>query len=161
MNDGDEQLLRCRVYGHDHDDPNPGPLPHPTYAFLAGGPLDGPLLDITGWRPQEIEDGVALMTELGRWPGGRALYDPLPGIRAVVPAFGVGTVGTGSLVFVGLDNWTGLGTFSLAIPDVPQAASPTVAEFGWALVIGLVAAFVGTGIRRLSLLLQARVERHP
>lgn len=25
-----------------------------------------------------MDDGAALMTELGRWPGGRALYDPLP-----------------------------------------------------------------------------------
>ncbi|MFC9622089.1 hypothetical protein ACFTXM_19545 [Streptomyces sp. NPDC056930] len=50
MNDGDEQLLRGRVYGHDHDDPNPGPLPHQTYAALVGGPLDGLLLDI-GWAP--------------------------------------------------------------------------------------------------------------
>ncbi|MYY09843.1 hypothetical protein GT204_13195 [Streptomyces sp. SID4919] len=75
MNDGDEQLLRGRVYGHDHDDPRPGPLPHQTYAALVGGPLDGLLLDITGWRPEEIDEGVALMTELGQWPGGRALYD--------------------------------------------------------------------------------------
>ncbi|MET8412484.1 hypothetical protein ABZV34_31070 [Streptomyces sp. NPDC005195] len=51
MNADDEQLLRGRVYGHDHDDPNPGPLPHQTYAVLVGGPLDGLLLDITGWRP--------------------------------------------------------------------------------------------------------------
>lgn len=92
--------------------PTPARCRTPRTPSRPHGPLDGPLLDITGWRPQEIEDGVALMTELGRWPGGRALYDPLPGIRAVVPAFGVGTVGTGSLVFVGLDNWTGLGTFS-------------------------------------------------
>ncbi len=58
--------------------PHPGPLPHQTYAALVGGPLDGLLLDITGWRPEEVDDGVALMTELGRWPGGRALYDPRP-----------------------------------------------------------------------------------
>ncbi|AYV26441.1 hypothetical protein EES41_06865 [Streptomyces sp. ADI95-16] len=57
----------------------PGPLPHRTYAVLVGGPLDGLLLDIHGWRPEEIEDGAALMTELSRWPGGRALYDPRPG----------------------------------------------------------------------------------
>lgn len=79
MNADDEQLLRGRVYGCDHDDPHPGPLPHQTYAALVGGPLDGLLLDVTGWRPEEIDDGVALMTELGRWPGGRALYDPRPG----------------------------------------------------------------------------------
>ncbi|WP_435218072.1 hypothetical protein [Streptomyces sp. bgisy034] len=35
--------------------------------------------DITGWRPEEIDDGTALSTELGQFPGGRSLYDPLPG----------------------------------------------------------------------------------
>ncbi|MFH8371372.1 hypothetical protein [Streptomyces sp. NPDC018031] len=64
---GDEQLLNGRVYGHDHDDPDPdpGPLPHRTYAELVGGPLDGLLLDIHGWRTEEV-DGVALTTELSR-----------------------------------------------------------------------------------------------
>lgn len=38
------------------------------------------LLDITGWRAEEIDDGVSLLTELGQFgPGGRALYDPRPG----------------------------------------------------------------------------------
>lgn len=47
-----------------------------------GGPLDGLLLDITGWRPEEIDDGVSLPTELGQFsPGGRALYDPPPATR--------------------------------------------------------------------------------
>jgi hypothetical protein len=75
---GDEQLLRGRVYAHDHDDPDPGPRPGQTYAALIGGPLDGLLLDITGLRPEEVDDGAALPTELSRWPGGRALYDPDP-----------------------------------------------------------------------------------
>ncbi len=34
--DGDEQLLRSRVYGVEHDDPNPGPRPERTYAELVG-----------------------------------------------------------------------------------------------------------------------------
>jgi len=76
---GDEQLLRGRVYGHDHDDPDPGPRPGRTYAALVGGPLDGLLLDITSRRAQQIDDGAALPTELGQFPGGRALYDPRPG----------------------------------------------------------------------------------
>ncbi|GAA3135636.1 hypothetical protein [Streptomyces echinatus] len=76
---GDEQLLNGRVYGAEHDDPHPGPLPHRTYAELVGGPLDGLLLDIHGWRTEEVDDGAALSTELGRWPGGRALYDLRPG----------------------------------------------------------------------------------
>jgi hypothetical protein len=78
MDSDDEQLLRGRIYGADHD--HPGPKPGRSYAELVGGPLDGLLLDITGWRPEEIDDGVSLPTELGQFgPGGRALYDPRPG----------------------------------------------------------------------------------
>jgi hypothetical protein len=78
MNSDDEQLLRGRVYGADHDDP--GPRPGQCYVELAGGPLDGLLLDITGWTPDEIGTGVALPTELGQFgTGGRAMYEPRPG----------------------------------------------------------------------------------
>ncbi|MGW1726669.1 hypothetical protein ACWCQK_27550 [Streptomyces sp. NPDC002306] len=77
---GDEQLLRGRVYGHDHDDPDPGPRAGRTYVELAGGPLDGLFLDVTDWTPDELAVGAALPTELGRFgAGGRALYDPCPG----------------------------------------------------------------------------------
>jgi H+/Cl- antiporter ClcA len=72
---------------------------------------------------------------------------------------GLVAAGVGSLIFIGLDAWTGLGTFSLALPDLPPFAQPDLAQFGWALVIGLVAAVVGTGIRRLALLLRPHVER--
>ncbi|MGP4009729.1 hypothetical protein [Streptomyces sp. 4N124] len=78
---GDERLLRGRVYGHDHDDPNPGPLPHLTYAEVVGGPLDGLLLDIHGWRTEEVDDGVALSTELTRWPGGASLADAAASVQ--------------------------------------------------------------------------------
>lgn len=67
--------------------------------------------------------------------------------------------GVGSLIFVGLGSWTGLGTYSLALHHVPRAEEPDLAQFGWAVVVGLAAAVVGEGIRRLALLLQARVER--
>ncbi|MDJ0385802.1 hypothetical protein [Streptomyces sp. G-G2] len=71
-----------RVYGTDHDDPHPCPCPGRDYADLVGGPLDGPLLDITGWTVDAIQTGVALMTELGQFGvGGRALYDPGLGER--------------------------------------------------------------------------------
>ncbi|MFK8851676.1 hypothetical protein [Streptomyces sp. Ac-502] len=78
--DRDEELLRGRVYATDFDDPHPGPRPGRTYAELVGGPLDGLLLDITGWTTEEITTGAALMTELGQFgAGGRALYEPRPG----------------------------------------------------------------------------------
>ena len=73
----------------------------------------------------------------------------LPGLLAA---------GIGTLIFVGLDSLTGFGAVSLAIPDLPAFARPDVAEFGWALVIGVAAALVGTGIRWLALYLQPHVE---
>ncbi|MBH1937785.1 hypothetical protein I5Q34_26525 [Streptomyces sp. AV19] len=80
--DRDEELLRGRVYGADHDDPLRSPQPGRSYAELVGGPLDGLLLDITGWTADEIDTGVALQTELGEFgAGGRAMYDPRPGDR--------------------------------------------------------------------------------
>ena len=77
----------------------------------------------------------------------------------VVLAPGLLAAGIGSLIFIGLDNWTGFGTFSLAVPNIPPAGSPSVSEFLWAIAIGVVAAILGIGIRRLSLLLQPIVER--
>ena len=66
--------------------------------------------------------------------------------------------GVGSLIFVGLDAWTGYGTFSLAVPNIPPFGSPTGAEFLWAIGIGLMAAVVGAAIRRMGLYLQPIVE---
>jgi H+/Cl- antiporter ClcA len=72
---------------------------------------------------------------------------------------GLLAAGVGSLIFLGLDHLTGLGTFSLAIPGLPHVGSPTGAEFLWALAIGLMAAVAGSGIRWLGLFLRSHVER--
>ena len=66
--------------------------------------------------------------------------------------------GIGSLIFIGLDDWTGLGSQSLTIPGLPPVGQPTLAQFGWALGIGLAAAVVGSAIRWLGLLLRPHVE---
>lgn len=48
-----------------------------TWKELVGGPLDGLLLDVTGWAPGEKASGAALITETGLYgPGGRACYGP-------------------------------------------------------------------------------------
>ena len=75
------------------------------------------------------------------------LGGPLLGV-VLVP--GLLAAGIGSLIFIGLDNLTGLGTFSLVIPGLPHFARPDIAEFGWALVIGVAAALAGFGIRSLG-----------
>ena len=100
------------------------------------------------------------------------LGSPLLGAFLLMEASGLGgamlelvlvpgllAAGVGSLVFIGLDAWTGLGTFSLAIPGLPHVGSPTGAEFLWALAIGVLAVLLGSGIRWLGLFLRPHVER--
>ena len=94
--------------------------------------------------------GAFLLMEASGLSGGMLEIVLLPGLVAA---------GVGSLVFIGLGAWTGLGTFSLAIPNLPVFTKPDAAEFGWALVIGVLAAPVGSGIRWLALLLRPHVER--
>jgi H+/Cl- antiporter ClcA len=67
--------------------------------------------------------------------------------------------GIGSLIFIGLDSLTGLGTFSLAVPGLPHFSRPDLAEFAWALVIGLAAALIGPAIRRLALFLKPYADK--
>ena len=84
------------------------------------------------------------------------LGGPMLGL-VLVP--GLLAAGIGSLIFIGLDAWTGQGTFSLAIPGLPHFARPTLAEFSWAVAIGLAAALAGSGIRWLGRYLQSYAQR--
>jgi hypothetical protein len=80
-------------------------------------------------------------------------------MTSVVLVPGLLAAGVGALIYVGIDNWTGFGTFSLAIPDLPVVSAPTVGQFLWAVVIGLLGAGVGASITRLALYFQPIVER--
>lgn len=84
------------------------------------------------------------------------LAGPMLGL-VLVP--GLLAAGVGALIFVGLDAWTGLGTMSLTVPNLPHVAAPTLAEFGWALGIGVAGALLGTGVRRLARLVRPYVNR--
>jgi H+/Cl- antiporter ClcA len=100
------------------------------------------------------------------------LGTPLTGAFLLMEASGLGgpmlglvlvpgllAAGVGSLIFIGLDNLTGLGTFSLAIPHLPHVGHPTGAEFLWAVAIGVIAVPLGSAIRWLGLFLRPHVER--
>ncbi|WP_030592966.1 hypothetical protein [Streptomyces anulatus] len=66
-----------RVYGSERDDSECGPQPGRDYRELTGGPLDGQLLDVSGWTEEEITTGAYLITPHSAFgPGGRASYAP-------------------------------------------------------------------------------------
>ena len=93
--------------------------------------------------------GAFLLMEASGLGGATLEIVLLPGLVAA---------GIGSLIFIGLGTLTGFGTFSLALPGLPHFGRPDIAEFGWALVIGVAAALLGSGIRHLALRLRPRVE---
>ena len=99
---------------------------------------------------------AAISTLLGSPITGAFLLMEVSGIGGamlgVVLVPGLLAAGVGALIFVGLNSWTGFGDFSLAVPDIPTFTTPNVAEFGWAIGIGIAAAVLGRGIRWLALL---------
>ncbi len=95
--------------------------------------------------------GAFLIMEVAGIGGASLSLVALPGLLAS---------GIGALIFVGLDSYTGLGNFSLALTSVPPLVNPTIATMGWALGMGLVAALVGWGIRWIGLSLRPIVHRN-
>ena len=96
--------------------------------------------------------GAFLLLEASSVGGALATAVLLPGLLAS---------GVGALIFTGLDALTGFGTFSLAIPGLPAVGSPSIAEFGWAIAIGLMAAPLCAGLRRAALAVSHRASGHP
>lgn len=94
--------------------------------------------------------GAFLLMEASGLGGLTATAALLPGLLGA---------GVGALIFVGFGSWTGYGTFSLTIPDVPPAHVPTAAELGWALAVGLAAAPVCWAVRHLALTVRSLVTR--
>ncbi len=94
--------------------------------------------------------GAFLLMEASGLSGSMLELVLVPGLLAA---------GVGTLIFIGLDALTGLGTFSLAIPHLPHVGHPTGAGFLWAVAIGLIAVPFGSAIRWLGLLLRPHVER--
>jgi H+/Cl- antiporter ClcA len=100
------------------------------------------------------------------------LGSPLLGAFLIMEAAGIGgatltlvalpgliSSGVGALIFVGLDGWTGLGSFSLALTDLPPAVAPTWATLLWAVVVGGAGALLGWVIRWIGLSLRPMVHR--
>ncbi len=173
-----------------HKPPTPAEMPGLILAALATlicgavlGP-EAPLIAIGGGlvvlalratRREQPDQATAVLASAGSFAAiSTLLGSPIVGAFLLMEASGLGgpmlglvlvpgllAAGIGSLIFLGLDAWTGLGTFSLAIPGLPHFGSPTVGEFGWAIAVGLAAALVGSGIRWLALWLQPLSLRSP
>lgn len=94
--------------------------------------------------------GAFLLMEAAGVGGGMVGPVLMPGLLAA---------GIGSLIFVGLGDLTGLGPVSLALPDLPVVVRPDLAQFGWAVVIGVAGAFLGTAVLRGARRLGDLVER--
>ena len=110
------------------------------------------------------EQGVKVLGSAGAFAAiSTLLGSPITGAFLLMEASGLGgptmglvllpgllASGVGALIFVGLDSLTGLGTFSLTIGNLPPFSRPDLAEFGWAIVIGLAAALVAPAIQWLG-----------
>ena len=97
---------------------------------------------------------AAISTVLGNPLAGAFLLLEASGLggpmATIVMIPGLVGAGIGSLIFLGLDAWTGYGTFSLAVPNLPPAPHINIAQIGWALAIGAAAGVVSFGIRWLA-----------
>ena len=109
---------------------------------------EAPLIAIggPGWRPLTVRlakkdappMAITVMASAGSFAAVSTLLgSPVLGAFLIMEAAGIGGMtfslvalpgllasGIGALVFVGLDNWTGLGTFSLALTSVPPRCRP-------------------------------------
>jgi H+/Cl- antiporter ClcA len=94
--------------------------------------------------------GAFLLMEVSGLVGATASVVFVPGLLGA---------GIGALIFTGLGSLTGEGTFSLAIPDLPGVGRPTFAEFGWALLIGVLAGLLCWLIRRVGLFVRPLADR--
>jgi len=95
--------------------------------------------------------GAFLLLEAAGIGGGLISVILLPGLVAA---------GVGALVFVALSDFTSTGVTSFGVQNLPKVGFPTGSTFAWSIVIGLVAAVVGTAIRRGAFEIQPFVARH-
>jgi H+/Cl- antiporter ClcA len=130
--------------------------------ILLGGGLAGAAIRLV--KKDAPEQATTLVASAGSFAAiSTLLGSPIVGAFLLMEASGLGgamlgvvlvpgllAAGIGSLIFVGLDSLTGLGTFSLAIPGLPAFGRPNIGEFGWAIVIGLAATLIGAGLHWLA-----------
>jgi H+/Cl- antiporter ClcA len=139
--------------------------------ILLGGGLAGAAIRLV--KKDAPEQATTVVAGAGSFAAiSTLLGSPIVGAFLLMEASGLGgamlgvvlvpgllAAGIGSLIFVGLDSLTGLGTFSLAIPGLPAFGRPNIGEFGWAIVIGLAATLIGAGLHWLAPRIQQQADK--
>ena len=155
-------------------------------ATLAGGAVLGPeaplialgaglaILAVRLIKSDTPQTAQAVVAAAGSFAAiSTLLGSPLLGAFLLMEAAGLGgpmlgvvllpgllAAGVGTLIFIGLDSWTGLGTFSLTLPSLPHVGQPT----GGRVRLGardrtLSSALLAVAIRSLALFLRPWFER--
>ncbi len=105
---------------------------------------------------------AAIATLLGSPLVGAFLLMEMAGLGGpmmeIVLVPGLLAAGVGALIFVGLNDLTGFGSFSLSVSPIPHVGAPTGTEFVWAVVIGLGGAILAKGVFSLAVRLRTIVE---
>ena len=76
---------------------------------------------------------------------------------------GLVAAGVGSLIFIGMADWTGLSTsaYSLTPLHLASFGHPTLADIGWAILLGIGAALVTYPVRQIGLRVARLVPTNP
>jgi H+/Cl- antiporter ClcA len=123
------------------------------------------------------EQAVTLMAAAGSFAAIASIFgSPVIGAIVIIEAAGLGgptlplvllpglmAAGIGSLVFIGMGSWTGLSTSAWALSafPMPHVAEPGWGDFGWTILLALVAAIVAFVIVQIGRWSKRIVERRP
>jgi hypothetical protein len=122
------------------------------------------------------QQALGLMAAAGSFAAVSTIFgSPVIGAVLIIEATGLGgptlslvllpgllAAGVGSLVFVGLGSWSGFSTaaWSLSPFPLPPYGGPSFGDFGWTILIAIVAAVATFGVMELARLVLRFVRTH-
>lgn len=128
-------------------------------------------------RRDSPDQAKALMAAAGAFAAVASIFgSPVIGAVLIVDAMGIGgatlpvvllpgllSAGIGSLVFIGLGSFSGFSTAAWALRPfpLPAFAGPGWGDFGWTVVVSVVAAVAVFGVLELARWLKRIVDRSP
>lgn len=128
-------------------------------------------------RRDSPDQAKALMAAAGAFAAVASIFgSPVIGAVLIVEAMGIGgatlpvvllpgllSAGIGSLVFIGLGSFSGFSTAAWALRPfpLPAFAGPGWGDFGWTVVVSVVAAVAVFGVLELARWLKRIVDRSP